>query len=124
MSNIRINIKPFQYLTEVSSQANFIPPRPPPAFELIRYYEQLNGNLEPLKDEHQNNLVFDTDYLYGLNLNGILHPLCDADGIRVVRRRSDRQTIPISPEIAQRFGFNQPPWNRRNNSQASSSPSN
>ena len=111
------------HLTELSSQAEDIFPQDPPPFQPIRYFEQPSGILQDLKPEHAQDLVYDTHFVFGLDLNGFIHPLCDADGRRVVRRRSDGQTIPLPPQVAENCGFNRPPWNRRLNSRASSSSS-
>ena len=104
------------FLAEFNLASEFVHPLSPPVIQTVRYYEMPNGVLRELGVAHLDNLEHNDVLIYGIKLNGIVHPICDGDGRRVVRLIREQQTIPLQPELAREFGFDRPPWNRNHKS--------
>ena len=54
-------------------------------------------------------------FFYGALINNHLYPICDGDGRRVIVRISNYENIPMTPELATTFGFQNLSWNHRIN---------
>ena len=102
-----INI--FFFLTELSSLSIDIPPRHPPRFPNIRYFEEVNGTLRNLGPGLE--LMRHEEFFYGVSINGHTYPICDGEGERVIVRISNFENIPMTPELATMFGYQNLSWN-------------
>ena len=81
-----------------------------------------NGKLLTLNPNRFNHLERDNDYIYGVTIGSLVHPICDANGQRILVDRHINRNIPMTPELAHRFGFDRPIWALNSVSAISSPP--
>ena len=93
----------------MSSQSVDIRPVHPPVIPNVNFFEEINGNLSIFPANFR--LVRNEFYFFGVLINGLVHPICDSEGRRVIVRTINMETLPMTQEIAQIHGFNRPPWN-------------
>ena len=55
-------------------------------------------------------LVADAVYIYGINVDGIIHPICDGHGQRVLVHIASRRNVRMTKHFAEQYHFDRPPW--------------